>query len=264
MNFVDQVKRPLQLPKVPKRIISLVPSHTELLCQLGMQDQLVGLTKFCVHPSTLKSQKTIVGGTKTIHLEKIKKLRPDLILCNKEENTKAIVKSCETIAPVYVSDIISLDSNIEFIQAMGILLEKEKNAQHIIEKISQKQKEFIRFIRSKKQQRVAYFIWRKPWMVAGGNTFIDTLLQLNNYHNVFGHKDRYPEIDPDDLASKDLDLILLSSEPYPFKKQHEKELQKYSSATIIQVDGEAFSWHGSYLIKALEYFKTLHKKKATP
>ncbi len=258
MHYVDQANRSLHLPKVPQRIISLVPSHTELLCQLGVHDQLVGITKFCVHPSALRSQKTIVGGTKTIHLEKLKKLRPDLILCNKEENSKAIVSSCEALAPVYVSDINGLDSNIEFIRDLGVLLEKKIKATAILDTIAHKQKEFELVMRDKAPQRVAYFIWREPWMVAGGATFIDALLQINKYQNVFAHLDRYPEIALDDLASKELDLILLSSEPYPFKEQHQKELQKYSSAKIIPVDGEAFSWHGSYLIKALDYFKTLH------
>ena len=258
MLYIDQVNRQLQIGEIPQRIISLVPSHTELLVQLGLEAQLVGVTKFCVHPKHLRSSKTIVGGTKRIKIESIKALQPDLILCNKEENTQEIVRACEQIAPVYVSDIVSLASNIEFIQALGKLLSVRTTSQKLVNSITEKQTQFAQFMQTKRQQRVAYFIWRNPWMVAGDATFINELLKLNNFVNAFDHLERYPEINLRDLTELKLDKILLSSEPYPFKEQHEQELKKFSSATIIQVDGEAFSWHGSYLLKAFDYFKSLH------
>ncbi len=258
MKYIDQVQRPIQHSQVPKRIISLVPSHTEFLVRLGLEEQLVGITKFCVKPAHLRSKKTIVGGTKNIRIEKIKSLKPDLIICNKEENTEELVTACEGIAPVYVSNIISLDSNLEFILAMGQLLNKVNLAQDLVESIGQKYKEFKAFMVDKKTQRVAYFIWRNPYMVAGATTFINELLRLNKFENVFAHLNRYPTIGLNELATLDLDLILLSSEPYPFTEQHKKEFENLTKAKVVLVDGEAFSWHGSYLIKAFDYFKSLH------
>lgn len=258
VHYTDQLHRPLHFNYPPKRIISLVPSQTELLVSLGLENQLVGITKFCVHPNHLKSNKTIVGGTKTIKIGLIKSLQPDIIICNKEENTQEIVAECEQITQVYVSDIATLTTNFEFIKTMGALFSKEKIADNLIDKLHIKYNDFKAFIAAKKRKRVAYFIWRDPWMVAGGSTFINELLDLNGFDNVFGKVKRYPEIELGELVSKDLDMILLSSEPYPFKELHKKELQKFSTAKITLVDGEAFSWHGSRLLKALDYFKTLH------
>ena len=112
MKFQDQIGRILELEKTPKRIICLVPSLTELLVDLGLEDCIVGITKFCIHPTHLKQTKAIVGGTKNINVDKIKALNPDIILCNKEENSKEIVKICEEIAPTHVSDIFTINDNL--------------------------------------------------------------------------------------------------------------------------------------------------------
>lgn len=255
----DQLNRILNLKETPKRIISLVPSQTELLVDLGLQDCIVGITKFCVHPIDLKKNKHIVGGTKQIHLDKIKGLKPDIILCNKEENTKDIVEACEQICNVHVSDIFTIEDSLELINQYGMLFNKKEKASKIITEIKKEAENFKAFILNKSALKVAYFIWKNPWMVAGNNTFINYLMGLNKYKNIYQTENRYPEIEISNLSvNKYVDVVLLSSEPFPFNNSHIKELQPfYPNATIKLVDGEMFSWYGSRLIKAFEYFKTL-------
>ncbi|PWH83074.1 cobalamin-binding protein [Algibacter marinivivus] len=258
-DFKDQLNRIIHLKETPKRIISLVPSQTELLCDLGLEPYLVGVTKFCVHPHHVKTKTTVIGGTKQIHLDKIKALNPDIILCNKEENTKDIVESCEHVCSVHVSDIYNIDDSLELISQYGEIFNCMQNAFSIIKKIETELRSFNLFIKNKPSLKVAYFIWKNPWMVVGNHTFIDYLLDLNKLQNVYSNKERYPEIELTDSAvHNNVDVVMLSSEPFPFKETHKKELQElYPNATIILVDGEMFSWYGSRLTKAFAYFKTL-------
>ena len=109
----DQLGTQHTFEKTPLRIVSLVPSQTELLYDLGLEDNIVGITKFCVHPFHFKATKTIVGGTKTIKFDKIKALQPDIIICNKEENTKEIVEELSQICPVWVTDILMIEDNLQ-------------------------------------------------------------------------------------------------------------------------------------------------------
>ena len=257
MNIKDFLNRPIYLNTTPKRIISLVPSQTELLVDLGLEENLVGITKFCVHPKHLKSSKTIVGGTKQVHLDKIKKLQPDIILCNKEENTKSMVKALQEIAPVHVSDIKTLDDNIRLINDYGEIFEVQLKAKTLAEKLQTRQHQFQQSITDKPIKKVAYLIWRDPWMAVGGDTFIDHILSLNRFENVFANQNRYPVIDIQDLP--DLDLLLLSSEPYPFKSKHLDEIP-IDNSKIHFVNGEYFSWYGSRMLKAFDYFENVHKK----
>jgi ABC-type Fe3+-hydroxamate transport system substrate-binding protein len=260
-TYKDQIGRILALKKTPQRIISLVPSLTELLVDLGLESAIVGLTKFCVHPSHLKKTKTIIGGTKNINLKKIKALNPDIILCNKEENTKEIVALCEHIAPTHISDIFTIDDTLELINLYGELFSREAQAKKIVQEIRFKLVDFQQFIENKKLKKVAYFIWKKPWMVAGKKTFIHHMLQLNKFDNIYKNIERYPEIHIDNIELKrDADFIFLSSEPYPFKKKDISEMENLSNARVILVNGEMFSWYGSRLLKAFDYFKALHQK----
>lgn len=246
----------------PKRIISLVPSQTELLFDLGLEKEIIGITKFCVHPIHARQTKKIVGGTKTIKIDKIKALRPDIILCNKEENTKEIVELCENIAPTHVSDLYTLEDAKDLIREYGILFNKEKNATKIIQKLDIELDKFNSYIKNKPSLKVAYFIWKTPWMVAANNTFINYMLTLNNYKNVYQHLTRYPEVAIENLLKEGApDLVFLSSEPYPFKEKHIKEIKKHASnAKVLLVDGELFSWYGSRLLLSFEYFKSLREQ----
>ena len=262
MQLKDQLSRIVFFEKRPRRIISLVPSQTELLHDLGLEDNIVGITKFCVHPFHYKSEKQVVGGTKQIKIDKIKSLKPDVILCNKEENTKTIVEACEQICSVHVSDIYSIQDTVELISQYALMFNKPKEAAKIIDKIQFNFKVFQSFIKDKPIIKVAYFIWRNPWMVAGNKTFINYLLKLNRYKNSYDNLERYPEVDISKIKEEgDPELIFLSSEPYPFNEKHALEIGRVSQhSRIIFVDGEYFSWYGSRLIKAFSYFKTLRNR----
>ena len=258
MKLQDQIGQELHFKSAPKRIISLVPSQTELLYDLGLEDAIVGITKFCVHPNHLIKTKKVVGGTKQIHLDKIQALQPDIILCNKEENTKDIVEACSKICTVHVSDIENISDCLAMVTQYGEIFKKQNQALKIVEAIQDNLKDFQSYIQNKTTLKVAYFIWKDPFMVAGKETFINHLLQLNKFENVYADLARYPEIQPKE--DKVIDLVLLSSEPYPFKEKHIEELKAYYTKANIQlVDGEMFSWYGSRLIQAFAYFKWLHQ-----
>lgn len=256
MEIIDQLNRKIILDKIPQRIISLVPSQTELLVDLGLKEKIVGVTNFCVHPKKIRSEKLVVGGTKSIHLDRVQKLNPDIILCNKEENTKEMVDELSEFFPVHVSDINSLKDNEEMIHQYGKLFGVESSAKEIIDKINYEFKEFEDFISDKPTLKVAYFIWRKPWMVVGKNTFINHLLTINKFQNIYANHSRYPEIDLESL--KPADFYFLSSEPFPFQEKHKIEIQTFvQNGKFAFVDGEYFSWYGSRMQKAFQYFKKL-------
>jgi iron complex transport system substrate-binding protein len=265
-TFIDQLGNKHIFETTPKRIISLVPSQTELLCDLGLEESIIGITKFCVHPYHLKSTKKIIGGTKKVHFEKIRLLQPDIIIANKEENTIEIVEELSKICPVWVTDIITLDDNLKMIEDFGNLFNKRTEAQKWTDKINFAHKDFLHFVKDKEVQKVAYFIWANPYMVAAGSTFINEMLKLNNFENIYDtnpkYEGRYPEVVVQKMRIQgDPDLVLLSSEPFPFTDEHAFELGRYTHhALTVFVDGEMFSWYGSRIVKAFTYFKKMHQK----
>ena len=258
ISLTDQIGVVHHFAKVPERIISLVPSQTELLCDLNLEKYLVGITKFCVHPAHLIKTKTIIGGTKTVNIDKIQALNPDIIIANKEENTKAIVIELSKICTVWVTDVSTFDDNLKMIADFGNIFNKQPVAQQWQNKIQNAKFEFESFIKTKNNCKVAYFIWANPYMVAGASTFINELLLLNKFTNAYQNFDRYPEIELANILEPD--YVFLSSEPFPFKQKQVTKIKKYTQAKIIFVDGEFFSWHGSRILKALQYFKTLQNK----
>ena len=263
MIYIDSLNRKLDLPKIPQRIISLVPSLTELLHDFGLDRQIVGITKYCVHPLHYQSTKTIVGGTKKINLKKLKELKPDFILCSKEENTQEMVEALEKIAPVYVSDVNTFDNALQLIKKLGLLFDRRTQSEHILDKINFKLKDFKM---SSKQgiikKKVAYFIWANPWMVAASGTFIDDMLRISGFKNAYTGEERYPEINIKTMKiTTKPDLLMFSSEPYDFTDDEVYEvLRKNRKTTTIYVDGQYFSWYGSRLIKAFDHFKEIHEK----
>jgi len=259
MIILDLLTTELHFHQTPVRIISLVPSQTELLVDLGLEDHIVGVTKFCVHPLDLRKKKTIVGGTKEVNYEKIWSLNPDIILCNKEENTPEMVRELEKLCTVYVSDVISIEDAIEVILHFGIIFNICEISVSLIKNFQTLLSGFKNLY--KEHRKVLYFIWRKPWMVSGKDTFIHSTLELNNWENLANDpSSRYPEIKIEDLTGLKPDLVLLSSEPFPFKEKHITEVRKHYTGPIELVDGEYFSWYGSRLIPALEYFRELQMK----
>ena len=259
IKLKDQLGGEHQFETTPKRIVSLVPSQTETLFDLGLEDEIVGITKFCIHPYHLRATKTIIGGTKKVNIEKIKELQPDIIIANKEENTLEIVESLKDICSVWVTDIVTIDDNIQMIEDFGVLFNKRTESKKWIDKIRFAQKDFMTYVSNKPSFTAAYFIWREPYMVAGNNTFINELLTLNKFENVYANREeRYPEIELRKIRIQgDPELIFLSSEPFPFKEEHAFEIGRFTHhGKTIFVDGEMFSWFGTHLYKAFSYFKS--------
>jgi len=257
MIVKDQLNRTLTFSETPKRVISLVPSQTELLVDLGLRDKLVGITKFCVHPVDLRMEVDVVGGTKNIHLDKIKALKPDVVICNKEENTEEIVQALSEFVPVWVSDIYGIEDVLDMINQLGVVLDVAERAKEINATLVFERDAFLSVMKDQEVKKVAYLIWKKPYMAAGNQTFINTLLQINKFKNVFDSRSgRYPEVSLDDL--NEADIVFLSSEPYPFKAADVLALKEALQKEVRLVDGEFFSWYGSRLVKAFAYFRTLH------
>lgn len=257
MQAVDQLHRTIEFNFPPRRIVSLVPSQSELLWHLGVRSQLAGITKFCIHPDEMFRSVTRVGGTKEIKFDVIEKLQPDLIIANKEENEQMQILELCAHYPVWISDIYTLDDAYSMMLGVGEITNREKAAQELVLNIK---KEHGRFLSQKSQAKclksVAYLIWKNPYMAAGKNTFIDFMLKQCGLNNIFtNEKSRYPEVSTQMLIDKKPDLIFLSSEPYPFKEKHIEELKAYlPQSKILLVDGEMFSWYGSRLVHAFEYF----------
>ncbi|NDK55069.1 ABC transporter substrate-binding protein [Pontibacter fetidus] len=247
--------RKVMLLQLPQRIISLVPSQTELLFDLGLADRIVGVTKFCIHPTTQVKSKTIVGGTKNFKFDIIAELQPDLIIGNKEENYKEGIEALQQKYNVWMSDIYTLEDALEMMRQVGKLTGTQTIAQQLTQIIVTR---FAQLQPAQPPIKAAYFIWRKPYMAVGGNNFIDNMLQLCGFENIFSDLDRYPQISPEQLQQADPQLILLSSEPYPFQEKHIAEFQELCpKATIKVVDGEMFSWYGSRLTKAPAYLQSV-------
>ncbi len=254
-TFTDMMGREVSIPYPPQRIISLVPSQTELLYDLGLNEEVVGITKFCIHPNKWFRTKQRVGGTKNANIALIKSLSPDLIIANKEENTKEDIEELAKHFPVWISDIKSLDDSLIMIKEVGKIVAKPQQALTLADEIFHG---FTNLKKSDTPRSVAYFIWRNPWMCAGGDTFINNMITAMGWKNVLADKDRYPQIDLNELKDLQVDLVLLSSEPYPFKEAHINEIKSVlGDVESILVDGEYFSWYGSRLKGAVSYLAGL-------
>ena len=245
------------------RIISLVPSQTELLYDLGLESEVVGLTKFCIYPEKWFRTKKRVGGTKMLDIAAIHSLKPDLIIANKEENIKEQIENLSVDFDVWVTDVNNLGEATRMIEDIGELTGKEKEAYHLQSEILRKFVEVQQLKTGEKGRRCVYLIWKDPYMVAGGETFINNMLSYCGFENIFAQELRYPVIEVKDLKKKNCEIILLSSEPYPFKEKHKEEMEKLLPGIEIKlVEGEMFSWYGSRLLHSTDYFKKLKEQLA--
>lgn len=253
-QFEDHLNTSIEINFPPKRIISLVPSQTELLYDLGLENEIVGITRFCIHPKDKFKEKVKIGGTKNFNFDKIRALKPDLIIANKEENYKEGIEQLAKEFPVWVSEIYSFEDNLKMITDIGKLCDKEEQAKNISTKIKT---DFIQIIPQKIEIKVAYLIWNNPMMSINKNTFINEILSKVSFTNVFkNHKNRYPEISEEELLNEKPNFIFLSSEPYPFKEKHLNYFKtKFPLSRTILIDGEMFSWYGSRLLKFYDYYK---------
>ncbi len=255
------MRREIEFSYPPKRIISLVPSQTEFLFDVGLDNEIVGVTRFCIHPKDKVATKEKVGGTKQFNIEKIKALNPDLIIGNKEENYEEGITELSKYFPVWMSDITSIEDAYAMMDAIGSLTGKTAEAREIKQLVENGLKSGA----DKPSLTAAYFIWRKPYMVAASGTFIDAMLGVFGVRNAFGHLDRYPKIAPSLISEVKPDFVFLSSEPYSFKETHFEEFQSfYPAAKVVLVDGEMFSWYGSRLKYAGKYFKQLRGQLSMP
>lgn len=252
---MDQTGKTIMLPGIPNRIVSLVPSQTELLYDLGLDKAVTGITKFCIHPPHWFRNKTRIGGTKAVHTDAVTALQPDLIIANKEENVKEQVDALAAKFPVWTSDIRNLQQSLQMIESIGAVTGTVAKAQAMTDEIK------TRFSQLKAPPtviRTAYLIWQDPYMTIGGDTFIHDMLAHCGFENIFANRLRYPTISIEEIGNLHCQLLLLSSEPFPFKQSHIAALQKQLPATkIMLVDGEMFSWYGSRLLLAPAYFEKL-------
>lgn len=259
IETTDQMGNTIILNNIPQRIVSVVPSQTELLYDLGLENSIVGITKFCIHPEKIYSTKTKVGGTKKLHIDQILLLNPDIIIANKEENDRQQIEQLQQHFPVWISDIYNLDDSLNMMLELGKLFNKDLIAHKMSDEIKYS---FSKLQCIKKRKKVCYLIWNNPIMVAGRNTFINDMLNRCGFENCIEETDsRYPELTIEQLVKLNPDYVFLSSEPFPFKKKHVDYINSVlPNAKSILVNGELFSWYGSRLLSATNYFKFLIEK----
>jgi ABC-type Fe3+-hydroxamate transport system substrate-binding protein len=255
--FTDQTGRYIQLQAPARRIVSLVPSLTNTLHQLGLEDEVVGITRFCVHPDSWYRTKTRIGGTKDVHIDQVLQQQPDLVLANKEENVKEQIDTLNLQVPVWTSDISNMADTVHMIHALGQLTGKTAESMQLVSRI---ETAFASLPAPIRRYRSLYLIWRNPYMAAGGDTFIHQMLQAGGFDNVLVDETRYPSLSSEQIQELQPDLLFLSSEPYPFKAIHAEELQQLLPQTrILFVNGEVFSWYGASLLHTPEYLMQLQK-----
>jgi len=251
----DALGRELRLAGEPRRIVSLVPSLTALLAWLGLDDEVVGLTRFCVHPEGWKERKAVVGGTKDARLERIAELQPDLVLANWEENAREQVEALDALGvPVYVTQVRDLADDLAMVRAVGALVGRAEQGAAL----ARETEAAFAALTDLPPLRALYLIWREPYMSVGRDTFVHAMLAQAGLRNVCGEHERYPTLDPQQLSALAPEVVLLSSEPYPFKEKHIGELRELvPEAKVVLADGELFSWYGSRILRAPDYFRRL-------
>jgi ABC-type Fe3+-hydroxamate transport system substrate-binding protein len=254
----DQLGRQVFLNKIPQRIVSLVPSQTELLFDLGAGNRVAGVTHFCIHPTEALATKTRIGGTKNFKPDVIRKINPDLILANKEENDRELLEKLMNEFPVWVSDVNDISAALAMILETGRLIGEENRADTLVSEIKSG---FAALTSYPVRPRCLYLIWRKPWMSIGHSTFIHSMMEAGGLENECATMDRYPILTDEHIRELNPEVVLLSSEPYPFKERHIPEIAAVlPKARIHCVDGEMFSWYGSRMKMATAYFETVRKE----
>lgn len=259
IELFDQLKQPVALFSEPLRIVSLVPSLTELIADgFGLTERVTGVTQYCIYPAHIREQAHVVGGPKSVDVEKVKSLRPHVVIASKEENVQEQIREIERFVPVFVTDVVDFSSALEAITLLGNLLNVPEAAHKVRHKIKTV---FSDYEPIQEDLSVAYLIWKDPLMTISSGTFIHEMLTFAGFTNVFESKGhRYPQITIQELEHLKPDWVMLSSEPYTFKEADQKELaERLPRSIIMPVDGEMFSWYGNRMTKAPAYFKQLCK-----
>lgn len=249
------------------RIVSLCPSVTELICDLGLAEALVGVTRYCVHPAAVVGTIEKVGGTKDPRIGRIVELAPDVVLLNEEENRRedavALERaglSCHVTMPRTPAETAAM------VREIGALVERREAAEEIARDVEARSERVRRAARARPAVRWAYLIWRKPWMTVNSDTFVDALLTQAGGANVFGDRaERYPAVSAEEIAAADPAAVLLSTEPFPFEDQHADELAEATGlgrGRFRIVDGELLSWHGSRTPRGIDYAEAVIRELA--
>ncbi len=260
---IDARNCEIALDAPPRRIVSLVPSQTELLAHLGLGERVVGVTRFCERPEHWRDEKTIVGGTKEVDVDTVRELDPDLILANHEENTPEDVAALDDVAPVFVTEVKTVEEALQMIRTVGTLTDTSDQTSTLAGNIISRFESLPNF----PPLRTAYLIWREPYMTVGGDTFIHDVMGWGGLDNVYGDQTRYPEVSPEALSERDLDVVLCSSEPFPFHQKEEftADLDDALPDTPVEVvDGQPFSWYGPRLLDTPSYLTDLRERLPAP
>ncbi len=244
------------------RIVSLCPSLTELVFDLGMGPSLVGVTRFCVHPADGVERVEKVGGTKDPDVERIVAMEPDVVLLNEEENRREDAEALQRAGvPCHVSLPKDAADTAEMVRSIGARLGRPRQAEDIAADIERRARRAVERARTARPVRWAYLIWRKPWMSVNADTFAHALLAQAGGVNVFADRaERYPEVTLEELAAAAPELVLLCTEPFPFTERHVEEVAAATGlpAERIRVaDGEYLSWHGSRTPAGIDYAAAL-------
>lgn len=253
-TFIDQTGREIQIADKLNSIVSLVPSLTELLFFFKMDDKITGITDFCVHPAD-KTEKIIkVGGPLNFSIEKIKALKPDLIVASKSENNKQKILELAKNFPVFISDVKNLEDAYKLIEKLGNICNQTELAQNLTQNLASG---FDR-LSTPLAVSAVYLVWEKPYIVAGNETFIHDILKNIGIDNSFVHLKGYQKIIGKQLSEIKADILLLPSEPYAFDKSHIEHYKKLlPDSKILLVDGQLFCWYGNRLLLAINYLKNL-------
>ena len=264
ISVTDARGTAIGLSHPPRRIISLVPSTTESVHALGAGDHLVGVTRYCVLPPEARAKTSLVGGTKNPRIDVIRGLKPDLILANKEENREQDVRELETMAPVYVAFPRDITSALEELRKLGDLLRCDDTARKLVEGLDRARTNLRRQSRTQAPFRFLYLIWQKPYMAAGTTTFIEALIREAGGRNVIDPEaGRYPQLTVAEIEELRPDVVLFSSEPFPFEAKHATEFLSATSdpsslkGRTLLVDGQLLSWHGARLREGIPYLTDL-------
>ena len=243
MRITDVLGRTHEFYQSPRRVVSLVPSLTETLFDLGAGENVIGITDFCIFPPDLDRPR--VGGTKNPRIDEIRALEPDLVYMNLEENLAKHAKEIETFAPVFVTEPKSVDDVEQLFIVLGAIHDLDPSALRVAlqrERDAMPQRSFT----------FACAIWKKPWMWCGGDTYVSNLIECAGGTNVLGGQKRYPSIDIHDIGA---DVIFLPDEPYVFTRE---DAQLIANAQVIgPVPGHLFTWHGSRTILGLRFLRDL-------
>ncbi|HWJ96180.1 MAG TPA: helical backbone metal receptor [Telluria sp.] len=248
----------VHLPAPDARIVSLVPSITELLCDLGLAPKLVGRTGFCIHPAEVVAAIPKVGGTKDVNIEKIRKLAPTHLVVNIDENEKPAVDALAQFVPnVVVTHPNTPRDNLALVRLMGGIFGAAEAAEAWCREFDT---EYAALHAHPKgpQRTVLYCIWQDPWMSVSGDTYIASMLaELGWKLPALADRSRYPRFDWSAGLVDEVDAVLLSTEPYRFTEAHVDALEKQIGKPVFLVDGEMMSWYGTRALAGLRYLRQL-------